>query len=161
MRNSKQTVKMAVENTKFVNILRLYEGHTLMLCSPEMKLDVTFKLLKKMPYYLLLGKVIYCAIWSHFATTKHTYPPWIIIGGIVDDKFVKCNKLEEYSKLKSIDAVRAELVSVLNTAPSQLVHNLSQHQMTTVSYLNQYVESQSTVNNVETTDDSDKAKTDK
>lgn len=56
MRNSRTTVNMAVENTKYTNILRLFEYHTLLLCSPDIKLDVTFKLLKKMPYYILLGK---------------------------------------------------------------------------------------------------------
>lgn len=55
---NKSTVEMAVEGTKYTPIIRLFESQTLTVCSPEVKLDVAFKLLKQMPHLIILGKKI-------------------------------------------------------------------------------------------------------
>lgn len=44
----------------------------------------------------------------------------------------------------NIDEVRAQLLSTLNTPATQLVQNLTQHQRTTVTYLDEYVKMKST-----------------
>lgn len=57
IRRSKTTVKMAVENTKYFPIMKIFHSHTLILCCTSFDLNLVFKILKKMPQYILLGKV--------------------------------------------------------------------------------------------------------
>lgn len=53
---SKTTVAMAVENTVYLPILSLFHSHTVILCSPSVRMDEVFKLLRKMPHYIVLGE---------------------------------------------------------------------------------------------------------
>ncbi|XP_065214325.1 large ribosomal subunit protein uL10m-like [Planococcus citri] len=111
VQRSKTTVKMAVENSKYLPITSLFHSHTVTLCSAAVQIDVAFKLLKKMPYYILLG-------------------------GIVNDQFLHRNKLEEYSKLPNLDVVRGQLVHTLNAGSAALANNiLNHHQNDFVSLL--------------------------
>lgn len=74
---------------------------------------------------------------------------------------MKRNKLDEYSKITNINEIRAQLAATISATPSQLVQNLSQHQMTTVSCLNQYIESKSSKNKTETSEQVKKLEEDK
>lgn len=56
--NCRNTVRMAVEDTKFVNIMHLYQWNvpTGLITCPEVKLNLALELLKKMPFHVLLGE---------------------------------------------------------------------------------------------------------
>lgn len=111
IQRSKTTVKMAVENTKYLPIMSLFHSHTIMVCSAAVQIDTVFKLLKKMPFYVLLG-------------------------GIIEDQFHHRNKLEEYSKLPNLDVTRGQLLHTLNAASGALANNiLCHHQNDLVSLL--------------------------
>ena len=76
------------------------------------------------------------------------------LAGIVEDRFLTREQLEHYGKTASIDEVRAQLVATLNVPAMQLVQNLTQHQQTTVAYLNEYIKMKSTGNDSKTSEPS-------
>lgn len=61
------------------------------------------------------------------------------LGGVVDGKFLSRNEMVEYSKMPSIDIVRAQLCQTLEMCGSNLVNNMNQHQSNLVYNLDNYV----------------------
>nr|CAD7458907.1 unnamed protein product [Timema tahoe] len=113
----RSTLKMAVENTRYEVVLKLFESHNLVVFSAEPQVGKLLKLLKKIPQLALLA-------------------------GIVDGQFLSKNELVRYSALPDLQTSRAGLVTVLNSMPAQIVHNLNHHQQTLVGHLQQHLEIQ-------------------
>nr|CAD7198086.1 unnamed protein product [Timema douglasi] len=111
------TLKMAVENTRYEVVLKLFESHNLVVFSAEPQVGKLLKLLKKIPQLTLLA-------------------------GIVDGQFLSKKELVRYSALPDLQTSRAGLVTVINSMPAQIVHNLTHHQQTLVGHLQQHLEIQ-------------------
>nr|CAD7431488.1 unnamed protein product [Timema monikensis] len=113
----RSTLKMAVENTRYEVVLKLFESHNLVVFSAEPQVGKLLKLLKKIPQLTLLA-------------------------GIVDGQFLSKKELVRYSTLPDLQTSRAGLVTVINSMPAQIVHNLNHHQQTLVGHLQQHLEIQ-------------------
>nr|CAD7568407.1 unnamed protein product [Timema californicum] len=113
----RSTLKMAVENTRYEIVLKLFESHNLLVFSAEPQVGKLLKLLKKIPQLTLLA-------------------------GIVDGQFLSKKELVRYSALPDLQTSRAGLVTVINSMPAQIVQNLNHHQQTLVRHLQQHLEIQ-------------------
>lgn len=72
---------------------------------------------------------------------------YYVTGGIIEDRLISKNDLVEYSKLPSLDIVRSQLCSVLQSAGSCFVGQLNQNQQMLVSHLEKHVEIQNAPSN--------------
>lgn len=54
---SKYTAKLALENTRFEAVLQLFVAHNVIVFCDEPKVEALLKILKKIPQYILMGKL--------------------------------------------------------------------------------------------------------
>ncbi|XP_039275370.1 39S ribosomal protein L10, mitochondrial isoform X1 [Nilaparvata lugens] len=112
--SSKHLLKLAIGNSKYEPILQLFTFHQTIIFSPEPKVDVLFKLLKKTPKLILMA-------------------------GIVDGYLASVKHLNDWCRLRDLETARSELVSVLNIGAQRIVADLSQQQRMLVGQLDQHV----------------------
>ncbi|CAG2064760.1 unnamed protein product [Timema podura] len=155
----RNTLKMAVENTRYEVVLKLFESHNLVVFSAEPQVGKLLKLLKKIPQLTLLVHYQIFIYLTYQQWGNSGYIPGIsplpyqgtkaknvvhkdgfaYIAGIVDGQFLNKNDLVRYSALPDLQTSRAGLVTVLNSMPAQIVHNLNHHQQTLVGHLQQHL----------------------
>lgn len=99
----KKTVRQAIGDTKFKELLPLLDADSCMLFSPNTNIADVLKILKKTPQIILLA-------------------------GVIDDRILSRNQLEEYAKLGDLDTMRAQFAASLYAGGNQIVNNLQSHQ---------------------------------
>lgn len=119
-------MKLALTDTKYEATLPIFKSKYCILFGPENSIAKILKLTKKVPQLIL-------------------------IAGIIDDRLLSKNEMLMYSTSPGIDAARAELLSTLNFAASNLHATLQSHQQNLVTLLDVYAKGESTSN---TTDES-------
>ncbi|KAK7601986.1 hypothetical protein V9T40_009427 [Parthenolecanium corni] len=100
MRNSRTTFELALSDTKYSPILDLFRFHTLLLAGPKPDVYTAYNLLEKMPYF-------------------------VVLAGVIEDKFVDRQTLDEFGKIPDLNAARAQLAHTLNTPAMMLAHNIT------------------------------------
>ncbi|XP_050361486.1 39S ribosomal protein L10, mitochondrial [Nymphalis io] len=114
----KKIVSMATKGTRYEVVNQLFTSHQNVIFGQPENAAKMFKILRK---------------------TQQL----IVMGGIIQDKLLSKNDLLEFSKLPSLDIVRSQLCSVLQSAGSCLVGQLNQNQQMLVSHLEKHIEIQS------------------
>ncbi|XP_045458772.1 39S ribosomal protein L10, mitochondrial [Melitaea cinxia] len=118
----KKIVSMATKGTRYEVINQLFTSHQNIIFGQPENAAKMFKILRKAPQL-------------------------VVMGGIIEDRLISKNDLVEYSKLPSLDIVRSQLCSVLQSAGSCLVGQLNQNQQMLVSHLEKHVEIQKAPSN--------------
>jgi len=113
----KKIVRMALEETKYEPVLTLFTSRNFMIFSEEPQVAKLLKLKKRMPQFILMA-------------------------GIVDDRFMSLKELERYSNMPDLQTAQAGVVAVLNSAAMQLTQKLTHHQQTLLGHLRKHVELQ-------------------
>lgn len=113
----KKVVRMALEETKYEPVLTLFTSRNVMVFSEEPQVAKLLKLKKRMPQFILMA-------------------------GIVDDRFMSVNEMEKYRNMPDLPTAQAGLVAVLNSAAVQLTQNLMHHQQTLLGHLRKHIELQ-------------------
>lgn len=114
----KSTLKLALEQTNYDAVLKLFESHSSIVFSSTSQVPKLLKIIKKMPHLILLA----C---------------------IVDGKLLSKNQTVEYSSLVNIENARARLISVLSQTNNRCLQTIGQTQLTMVRYLEQYAQTSS------------------
>jgi large subunit ribosomal protein L10 len=65
---------------------------------------------------------------------------FLFAAGIVHERLLSRNELEQFSQLPDIDVARSQLCAVLQSAGSSIVSQLNQSQQLLVSHLEKHVE---------------------
>jgi len=104
----------ATENTRLQNLKPYFNSSTAFLISEEPKIPELIKLLKKCPELQLLG-------------------------GLVENRIMSRDELLNAAKLPSLDVVRGQLVSLLNSSASNTSRMLAHHQGALSANLTQLV----------------------
>lgn len=68
-----------------------------------------------------------------------------IIAGIVENKFLHRNKLDELSQLKNLETARMQLVETLNLSAKNLLQIVTQPHVALISYLDQHKKMQQNI----------------
>ncbi|CAO1310665.1 unnamed protein product [Diamesa serratosioi] len=111
----KSIMDRALTDSKFEASLELFSSKTCIIFSTESKkVSTMLKIAKKVPQMHLLS-------------------------GVVEDRLLSKNEFTEYANMPDITMMRAQFVSVLNMASSQLVKNLESHQSHLVTLLDAHV----------------------
>lgn len=113
----KKIVRMALKETEYEPVLTLFTSRNFMVFSEEPQVAKLLKLKKRMPQFILMA-------------------------GIVDDRFMNVKELERYSKMPDLQTAQAGVVAVLNSAAVRLTQNLTHHQQTLLGHLRKHVELQ-------------------
>ncbi|XP_055710906.1 39S ribosomal protein L10, mitochondrial [Phlebotomus papatasi] len=109
----KQAITLALSGSKYEEILPVFDARCALVFSPDGQPSKLMKISKKVPQIIL-------------------------IGAIAEDRILNRNQFVEYAALPSIDIVRAQLVSVLQSAAGDLVGNMEGHQANIVRMLETY-----------------------
>lgn len=112
----KSTMKLALEQTNYAAVLKLFESHSSIVFSNQAQVPKLLKMIKKMPHLILLATV-------------------------VDGKLLSKTQTVEYGNLVDIDNARAKLISVLSQVNNKCLQTIGQTQLTMVRYLDQYGQS--------------------
>lgn len=99
----KAVLQEAINGTRFEAIQCLFEAPSSIIYSTENQVAKTLKILKKLRVF-------------------------IVLAGIVDDRFLNRNELIEYSKLPSLDVMRARFAAELNSSGSSILNKLEMQQ---------------------------------
>lgn len=99
----RKLIRLAIENTRYQNLLPLFETDHCILFAPEPRIEEVLKILKKNPKIVLLA-------------------------GVMNDRILDKNQLVNYSKLGDLQAQRAQFAANLYLAGNQVVNNLQSHQ---------------------------------
>lgn len=111
----KSIMDRALTDSKYEATLELFSSKTCIIFSTESKkVSTMLKIAKKVPQMHLLS-------------------------GVVEDRLLSKNEFTEYANMPDITMMRAQFVSVLNMASSQLVQNLESHQSHLVTLLDAHV----------------------
>lgn len=113
----KKIVRMALEETKYEPVLTLFTSRNFMVFSEEPQVAKLLKLKKRMPQFILMA-------------------------GIVGDRFMSVKELERYSNMPDLQTAQAGVVAILNSAAVQLTQNLTHHQQTLLGHLRKHIELQ-------------------
>ncbi|XP_074662419.1 large ribosomal subunit protein uL10m-like [Tubulanus polymorphus] len=114
-----KVVLRTIANSKYENISPLILGFNYYVYSSEDKVKDLVKVLKK-------------------------YPKFHILGGLLDDKLFTQEGLLRYAALPDLDAMRGQIVSILNTAAGgKTLQLMNSHQGTLSMSLDQYVKQSS------------------
>ncbi|XP_069691988.1 large ribosomal subunit protein uL10m isoform X2 [Periplaneta americana] len=113
----RRVATMALEDTKYAAVLKLFTSHNYMVFSTEPQVAKLIKLNRKIPQLVLMA-------------------------GIVDDRFLSKNELVKYSLMPDLQTAQAGLVALLNSAAMHLTQNLTHHQQTLIGHLRKHVELQ-------------------
>ncbi|XP_015516946.1 39S ribosomal protein L10, mitochondrial [Neodiprion lecontei] len=109
----KPTIALALKDTPFLAVNRLFQSHNLTIFSPGTDIQSLLKLLQKRPELVLMA-------------------------GIMNGKLMSRNELVNYAAMGDITAVRSRLVQVLqNAGGANLNRQITHHQSTLVSRLKQ------------------------
>nr|XP_018898125.1 PREDICTED: 39S ribosomal protein L10, mitochondrial-like isoform X2 [Bemisia tabaci] len=103
-------VRHALKDSRFENVLPIYGYNSSFVCSPEVKLAESLKLLTKMPGLVLLT-------------------------AIIDNRMLSRAEIERYASIGNITNARSQFVSTLNSAGQSLVTNTTSLQQNLVSLL--------------------------
>ncbi|KAL0273538.1 UNVERIFIED_CONTAM: hypothetical protein PYX00_006169 [Menopon gallinae] len=109
----KVVVEKALTGTFYEPILILFSNRTLMGFSNDVKLSKMLQALKKTRI--------------------------LLIAGLIDDRLLNVNEINEYSKLPDIETARAMLLSTLNSVAGNVVQKLNYHPQTLAQNLEQHV----------------------
>lgn len=112
----KSTMQLALEQTKYAAVLKLFESHSSIVISSTSQVPKMLKMIKKMPHLILLACV-------------------------VDGKLLSKTQTVEYGNLVNIDNARARLISVLSQVNNKCLQTIGQTQLNMVQYLEQYKQS--------------------
>lgn len=127
----KSTLKLALEQTNYAAVLKLFESHSSIVFSSTSQVPKLLKVIKKMPHLILLA----C---------------------IVDGKLLSKSQTVAYSSLVNIDNARARLISVLSQTNNRCLQTIGQTQLTMARYLEQYAQSSAELKtNKNSTEESD------
>ncbi|XP_077297334.1 mitochondrial ribosomal protein L10 [Arctopsyche grandis] len=110
----KKIVSMAVTDTPFESVLKLFVSQSQIIFSEEVKAAVLSKILRKTPQFILMA-------------------------AIIDGRLVSRNEFVEYSEYPSLDIMRSKLCNVLQSSGVNLVSQMTQHQSSLVNNLDEYV----------------------
>ncbi|XP_049870364.1 39S ribosomal protein L10, mitochondrial [Pectinophora gossypiella] len=113
----KKIVSMATKGTRYEAVNHLFTSHQNIIFGQPENAAKMFKILKKSPQL-------------------------VVMAGIIQDRLMSKNELVEFSQLPSLDVARSQLCSVLDSAGSSLVGQLTKAQQSLVSNLEQHVELQ-------------------
>lgn len=103
-------IRYAIRDTKYREMLRLFNSHYAIIFSSEENINKLLQILKKSPKLLLLG-------------------------GILEDRFMNKNQIVDYSQLPSLDVARAQLAATLYSPGNSIVGKLQAHQSNLCSLL--------------------------
>ncbi|XP_042876387.1 39S ribosomal protein L10, mitochondrial-like [Penaeus japonicus] len=110
--------RLAFSGTEFDALLKLYESDTLTVVGEDASVAKLLKLEKKLPGLVLLG-------------------------GIVEGRFMSIADMKRYAALPSLDAARGQLLSILSAPAQKLSQNMTHHQRELSSALARYISDQS------------------
>jgi len=103
-------IKIALRETRYESMLPLLESSYCLLLSPEKNINHVLPILRK--------------------TQK-----LILLGGVLDNRYMSRNQLVEYSQLPSLDVARAQFAATLHLAGNSIVNKLQAHQSNLCSLL--------------------------
>lgn len=106
----KRVMNLAIKDTKYENVLPLFEAKNCIVFSTEPKLKQLLKITKKVPQMILLA-------------------------GIVENRIMSRTELTQFAALPDLTTARAQFVGVLNSIGGGLVNNLECHQKQLVNIL--------------------------
>ncbi|XP_059617845.1 large ribosomal subunit protein uL10m [Phlebotomus argentipes] len=105
-----EVLTVALRRTKYEKILPLFRAQCAIVFSPDGEAGKMVKISKKIPQLIL-------------------------IGAIAEDRILSRNQFMDYATLPGLDMVRAQLVSVLQSAAGDLVGKMQGHQSNIVRML--------------------------
>ncbi|XP_055386020.1 39S ribosomal protein L10, mitochondrial [Condylostylus longicornis] len=117
----KKIIGKAVVDTKYEAIYQLFNSNHCFVFSPEEKVSQLVKITRKVPQMILLA-------------------------GIIQDRLLSRNEFVEYAKLPDLQAMRCELVNVLNMVGNQIITNLESHQKNLINVLDAYAKGENNTN---------------
>lgn len=106
----KRVMNLAIKDTKYENVLPLFEAKNCIVFSTEQKLKQLMKITKKVPQMILLA-------------------------GIVENRIMSRTEITQFAAMPDLTTVRAQFVGVLNSIGGGLVNNLECHQKQLVNIL--------------------------
>ncbi|XP_063848232.1 large ribosomal subunit protein uL10m-like [Scylla paramamosain] len=115
VKHNNTIMRLAFTGTKHEALLSLYKSTTCTFVGDELAVAKLLKIQKKLSCLVLLG-------------------------GIVEGRFMSVKDLEHYASLPSLHTLQAQLVSILGTPAQQLSQNLSANQMELSSALSRYAD---------------------
>lgn len=114
---SKDIMKRALTDSQYANLLPLFDAKNCVVFAPEQKLTQLLRISKRIPQMVLLA-------------------------GVVEQRLMSRNQLQEFSALPSLDVARAQLVGVMQQAAgNQIVQHLQAHQTQLCAALDAYASS--------------------
>lgn len=114
---SKGIMKLALADSQYANLMPLFDAKYCVVFSPEQKLSQLLRISKRIPQMVLLT-------------------------GIVEQRLMSRNQLQEFAALPTLDVARAQLVGVLQQAAgNQIVQHLQAHQTQLCAALDAYASS--------------------
>ncbi|KAF0296595.1 39S ribosomal protein L10, mitochondrial [Amphibalanus amphitrite] len=105
----------AFSETRLSPVLQLCRSHTALVTCPEPRVAQLLSLQKRLPQL-------------------------VVIGGVVEDRFMSVADLERYAQLPSVDALRAQFCHLLSAQAAGLSASLGHHQAALVRSLAAYSE---------------------
>ncbi|XP_043232811.1 39S ribosomal protein L10, mitochondrial-like [Amphibalanus amphitrite] len=105
----------AFSETRLWPVLQLCRSHTALVTCPEPRVAQLLSLQKRLPQL-------------------------VVIGGVVEDRFMSVADLERYAQLPSVDALRAQFCHLLSAQAAGLSASLGHHQAALVRSLTAYSE---------------------
>lgn len=106
----KRVMNLAIKDTKYENVLPLFDAKNCIVFSTEQKLKLLMKITKKVPQMILLA-------------------------GIVENRIMSRSEITQFAAMPDLTTVRAQFVGVLNSIGGGLVNNLECHQKQLVNIL--------------------------
>lgn len=114
---SKHIMKRALADSQYANLLPLFDAKNCVVFAPEQKLAQLLRISKRIPQMVLLA-------------------------GVVEQRLMSRNQLQEFAALPSLDVARAQLVGVMQQAAgNQIVQHLQAHQTQLCAALDAYASS--------------------